>query len=61
MKWTGAMVVREAHWYTVEADSYEQARERIKTAFANGEVSDDVQLLDCSLDNGIESQQEDEA
>ena len=53
------MVVTEAHVYEVEADSQEQARERIESLFENGEPAVHVHVVAC-YPEGI-SQREDKA
>lgn len=51
MKWTGSMVVSDAHVYEVEADSYEEAQQKIVDLFAAGEPADYLQELGCFPDN----------
>jgi len=36
-KWKGAVMVLTAHKYAVEAESYDEAREKIVELFENGE------------------------
>jgi hypothetical protein len=36
-KWKGAVMVLTAHKYVVEAESYDEAREKIVELFENGE------------------------
>ena len=58
-RWTGAMVVTEAHVYEVEADSQEQARERIESLFENGEPAVHVHVVAC-YPEGISQREEKE-
>lgn len=58
MKWTGVMLVTEAHRYTVEADTCEQARERIEAAFEEGETSDWFTTEECYVYDVQEKKEE---
>ena len=57
-KWTGAMIVSDAHVYQVEADSYEEAQQKIVALFAAGEPADYLQEMECYTEN---IREEDEA
>ena len=50
-KWKGAIVVNTAHHYTVNADSYEEARELIFNLFSEGVLPDRVEEVDCYTQN----------
>lgn len=50
-KWKGAVVVNTAHHYTVNADSYEEARELIFNLFSEGVLSDRVEEVECYTQN----------
>lgn len=57
-KWTGAVIVSDAHVYEVEADSYEEARQKIFALFAGGEPADYLQEMEWYTEN---IREEDEA
>lgn len=46
-KWKGAMIVSDAHVYEVEADSYEEAQQKIVALFAAGEPANYLQEMEC--------------
>jgi hypothetical protein len=46
-KWTGSMLVMTAHQYVVEAESYDEAREKIVSLFEEGVVADHTFDVDC--------------
>jgi Zn finger protein HypA/HybF involved in hydrogenase expression len=50
-KWKGAVIVNTAHHYTVNADSYEEARELIFNLFAEGVLAD-KEDVECYTQNG---------
>jgi hypothetical protein len=50
-KWKGAVIVNTAHHYTVNADSYEEARELIFNLFAEGVLADKVEDVECYTQN----------
>tara|TARA_R110000823_G_C15792917_1_gene486321 strand:+ start:68 stop:244 length:177 start_codon:yes stop_codon:yes gene_type:complete len=50
-RWTGAMIVSDAHVYEVEADSYEEAQQKIVALFAAGEPADYLQEMECYTEN----------
>lgn len=52
------MLVTEAHRYTVEADTCEQARERIEAAFEEGETSDWFTTEECYVYDVQEKKEE---
>jgi len=50
-KWKGAMIVSDAHVYEVEADSYEEAQQKIVALFAAGEPANYLQEMECYPEN----------
>ena len=50
-KWKGAVIVNTAHHYTVNADSYEEARELIFNLFSEGVLADLVEEVECYTQN----------
>ena len=50
-KWKGAVIVNTAHHYTVNADSYEEARELIFNLFSEGVLADSVEDVECYTQN----------
>lgn len=57
-RWTGAMLVITAHQYVVDAESYEEACEKIERLFEDGAIADATVDVDCYLEN---IREEDEA
>ena len=39
-RWTGSMLVMTAHQYVVDAESYDEAREKIVELFEEGVIAD---------------------
>jgi len=50
-KWKGAVIVNTAHHYTVNADSYEEARKLIFNLFSEGSLADHVEEVECYTQN----------
>ena len=55
-KWKGAVMVLTAHKYVVEAESYDEAREKIVSLFEEGVVADHTLDVDCYPENIREEQ-----
>ena len=49
--WTGSMYVVTAHQYVVEAESYDEARDKIVSLFEEGVEADDTIDVDCYPEN----------
>ena len=49
--WTGSMYLTTAHHYFVEAESYDEAREKIVSLFEEGVEADDTTDVDCYPEN----------
>lgn len=52
------MLVMTAHQYVVDAESYEEAREKIERLFEDGAIADATLDVDCYTEN---IREEDEA
>jgi len=50
-RWTGAMLVITAHQYVVDAESYEEACEKIEELFEEGVIADATIDVDCYTEN----------
>ena len=50
-RWTGAMLVMTAHQYVVDAESYDEAREKIERLFEDGAIADATIDVDCYTEN----------
>lgn len=57
-RWTGSMLVMTAHQYVVDAESYDEAREKIVELFEGGAIADFELDVDCFPEN---IREEDEA
>jgi hypothetical protein len=62
-KWTGSMLVMTAHQYVVEAESYDEARDKIVSLFEEGVVADHTFNVDyyperVEVDNVCEEDEE---
>lgn len=57
-RWTGSMLVMTAHQYVVDAESYDEAREKIVELFEEGVIADATIDVDCYPEN---IREEDEA
>ena len=45
------MLVKTAHQYVVDAESYEEAREKIERLFEDGVIADAMFDFDCYTEN----------
>jgi hypothetical protein len=55
-KWKGAVMVLTAHKYVVEAESYDEARDKIVELFENGEPPIAETDVSCYTENVLEEQ-----